>query len=147
MKIIKNNKENYNNNEELEFPMIHVCSECGSEIEIDETDLEQLDMDKETYIDYYCPVCGEWNTVEVTELHNWPKSFYHFGVTENAVPCEDKWVQRFVNDIAKFLSDSKPGDSFEAGTGDTIVIGKHYEDCKQIIVAKNYWEETYDLKD
>lgn len=151
MKVIKNNKDAQEEQvklEDLEFPMIHVCTECGSEIEIEEEDLEDLNLSsREVHTGYYCPICGEWNTVVLTEPHNWPESFYHYGHENNVVKVSDGWIQKFVDTVVKFLEDSKIGDTFETGAGDIVVIGRHQEDCKQIIVAEKYWEETYDYTD
>ena len=118
------------------------CPACGCTIEYTEEDLEDLDHGT----GFYCPDCGEEIYHERFELHKFPRAFYRFGVNNGAVAISDETIQMYINDVARVLKNANVGEFTCTGTGDTMVIGLKFEDEDHIIVAKNYWEEEYNIK-
>ena len=118
------------------------CPNCGCTVEYNEYDLEDFDHGT----GFYCPDCGQEIYHKRFNTHQFPEAFYHFGVGKDSVTLDDKEVQKYVDEVAKQLDNCNIGSHYYIGSGDTMVIGFKYEDEDHIIVAKNYWEEEYDIK-
>lgn len=122
-------------------PMKVKCWDCDAEIEYDEEDVVDNRIK--------CPDCGASNWVgeEEKEVPKFPDSFYHFGVSEDAVKISEKETADYVKHIIERM-EAEPNDSWVAeGSGDTMVIGLRSEECNTIIVCKNYWEDSYNYRE
>lgn len=83
-------------------------------------------------------------------MKKFPNDFYHFD--HSAVRLTDKEIDGDVQAIKKALKRQErdtPKDFSPVftGTGDTFVIGFRMEDCKTIIVCRNYYELEYAYKE
>lgn len=107
--------------------------------------LEYTDEDIDTLIDGYgfeCPYCHKDIVIEeyLTEPV-FPKAFYHFGDSKNAVHILDNEIQEWVDAVYADLKNSKKDfDCNSIASGDSIVFGIKGEEGITIWVAKNYWE-------
>ena len=68
-----------------------------------------------------------------------PRTFYHFG---SGKKISDKDIQGMVNRVVDNIKKADVGDFYTMATGDTMVVALKYEDSIDIIVAKDYWEDT-----
>ena len=68
-----------------------------------------------------------------------PRTFYHFG---SGKKISDKDIQGMVNKVVDNIKKADVGDFYITATGDTMVVALKYEDSIDVIVAKDYWEDT-----
>ena len=54
----------------------------------------------------------------------------------------DKNIQEMVNKVVDNIKRADVGDFYSMATGDTMVVALKNEDSTDIIVAKDYWEDT-----
>lgn len=136
------------NENKSKWPKRHICDNCGAELEYDEDDVHVGYLGCE-YIS--CPNCKNEDDVGDKRIQapTWKATFKH----SNALTCkdiEDTQVQEYINYALDVLSsdDSKDGDSFFTATGNLLVCGcKHDEGEIDIIVTKDYWEDSISLED
>lgn len=120
-------------------PIITTCPNCQYTISYTEDEVERVTNDGEGIL---CPNCDEPIVVKHIEPFTFPDTFYHFGGKETAVLNNNR-VQELVNVVKRKLQEElKVGDYTFTSTGDTKVFGFKFEDEDEIIVAKNYWEES-----
>ena len=88
-----------------------------------------------------CPECGEkiFITGERIMPPTFPQTFYHFGSDKK---ISDKNIQEMVNKVVDNIKRADVGDFYSMATGDTMVVALKNEDSTDIIVAKDYWEDT-----
>ena len=88
-----------------------------------------------------CPECGTemLTTGERIMPPTFPRTFYHFG---SGKKISDKDIQEMVNKVVDNIKKADVGDFYTMATGDTMVIALKYEDNIDVIVAKDYWEDT-----
>ena len=88
-----------------------------------------------------CPECGTemLTTGERIMPPTFPRTFYHFG---SGKKISDKDIQGMVNRVVDNIKKADVGDFYTMATGDTMVVALKYEDSIDVIVAKDYWEDT-----
>lgn len=88
-----------------------------------------------------CPECGEkiLRTGERIIPPTFPQTFYPFS---DGKKISDKDIQGMVNKVVDNIKKADVGDFYVTATGDTMVVALKYEDSIDIIVAKDYWEDT-----
>ena len=88
-----------------------------------------------------CPECGEKILITGERIMppTFPRTFYHFG---SGKKISDKDIQGMVNRVVDNIKKADAGDFYITATGDTMVVALKYEDNIDIIVAKDYWEDT-----
>lgn len=114
------------------------CPNCGNLLSYEKEDVE---------IGHYgcefitCPECGEKILITGERIMppTFPQTFYHFG---SGKKISDKDIQGMVNKVVDNIKQADVGDFYVMATGDTMVIALKYEDNIDIIVAKDYWEDT-----
>lgn len=88
-----------------------------------------------------CPECGEEILITGERIMppTFPQTFYHFG---SGKKISDKDIQEMVNKVVDNIKKADVGDFYVMATGDTMVVALKYEDNIDVIVAKDYWEDT-----
>ena len=88
-----------------------------------------------------CPECGEKILITGERIMppTFPQAFYHFG---SGKKISDNNIQGMVNKVVDNIKQADVGDFYTMATGDTMVIALKYEDNIDVIVAKDYWEDT-----
>ena len=88
-----------------------------------------------------CPECGEKILITGERIMppTFPKTFYHF---DSGKKISDKNIQEMVNKVVDNIKKAEVGDFHIMATGDTMVVALKYEDNIDVIVAKDYWEDT-----
>lgn len=88
-----------------------------------------------------CPECGEeiFITGERIMPPTFPRTFSRFS---DGVKISDKEIQEMVNTVVDNIKKADAGDFHIITTGDTMVVAIKYEDSTDVIVAKDYWEDT-----
>ena len=88
-----------------------------------------------------CPECGEEILITGERIMppTFPQTFYHFG---SGKKISDKNIQEMVNKVVDNIKIADVGDFYSMATGDTMVVALKNEDSTDIIVAKDYWEDT-----
>ena len=88
-----------------------------------------------------CPECGEEILITGERIMppTFPRTFYHFG---SGKKISDKNIQEMVNKVVDNIKIADVGDFYSMATGDTMVVALKNEDSTDIIVAKDYWEDT-----
>ena len=88
-----------------------------------------------------CPECGTemLTTGERVMPPTFPRTFFHFG---DGTKASDKGIQEMVNKVVDNIKTANVGDFYSISSGDTMVVALKYEDSIDIIVAKDYWEDT-----
>lgn len=129
--------------EEEKHPIITDCPHCRYTISYTEDEVERVDNND---IGVLCPNCKEPIATEHIEPFTFPDTFYHFGSgNDGNLPyiLSDEETQRYVDIVKRKLQqECQVGEYTFTGTGDTMVFGFKFEDEDEIIVAKNYWEES-----
>lgn len=140
MKVIKNNIAN---EKETKFPMKAICEYCGSEIELEENDVEVGEFG--LYF-FTCPCCGGLSDADdgidlTSENLDFPKHYYDFSDGKN-IPNEE--INRYVKECINSLRNSTDENFYHTctGGGDTIVHVRRYDDDENFVinVCKNYYE-------
>ena len=125
--VFQNNEEYYVN-----------CDRCNSQIAYYEYEVEDGVI--------LCPNCGEEIYVDPTKKpFVWPGGFYHFSASDSATCVTDKEIQAEIDDMLQNLQESAIGCHTAWATGDTLIIGIHYEDGIQIYVTKDYYDQFLDM--
>lgn len=121
-------------------PIITTCPHCQYTISYTEDEVKRVGNESMGVI---CPHCGGVVETEHIEPFTFPDTFYHFGVSEDAVCLSDDRVQEYVDIVKhKLRQECQVGEYTFTGSGDTMVFGFKFEDEDEIIVAKNYWSES-----
>ena len=121
-------------------PIITTCPHCQYTISYTEDDVERVENDG---LGVICPNCNKSIVLEHIEPFTFPDTFYHFGTSEGDVCLNDDEVQQYVDIVKRKLQQElEVGGYASAGSDDTMVFGFKFEDEDEIIVAKNYWEES-----
>lgn len=140
MKIIQNNYEY----EKEEISERYICEECNSVFEYNDYDIF---IDADGVESVTCPCCNHSCVVYIPTTEdniNFPKSFYQFGVCDDAVKIDDKEITFWIKDCINWLKDN-PNESFRyRGSGDTFVCVFNHDDEYYIMVAKKYFDCSID---
>lgn len=132
-----------NKNEKIRYC---TCTNC-------QTDLIYTDADVEDYGRGECVVCPNCNENvfigKRIKPATFPDSFFHYGVHDGAAVLSHTKTQEYVDQVVNFLKQSPENTYSFAGSGDTYVFGMRFEDdkCINVIVAKNYWEDTIEFSE
>ena len=88
-----------------------------------------------------CPECGEKILITGERIMppTFPRTFYHFG---SGKKISDKDIQGMVNKVVDNIKKANVGDFYSISSGDAMVVALKDEDSTDIIVAKDYWEDT-----
>ena len=129
-----------------EWPMRVMCENCQAELEIEESDVFVGEFG--CYL-FKCPCCGREVALDGIERDMKPtfkQTFWHthVGKSNNTVHIEDDEVQRMIDKcVSNLISDDVEAGEFSVqGTGDTVVYAFKYEDCIDILVTQDYYEDT-----
>ena len=121
-------------------PIVTTCPHCQYTISYTEDEVGRVENESMGVI---CPQCNGVIETEHIEPFTFPDTFYHFGTSESAVCLSDDEVQHYVDIVKRKLQqECQVGEYASTGSGDTMVFGFKFEDEDEIIVAKNYWEES-----
>lgn len=119
------------------------CPNCENLLSYEKKDVEIGYLGCECII---CPECSE--KIPITDERimppTFPQTFFHFG---GAAKVSDKDTQEMVNEAVENMKTAKVGDFCSIATGDTMVIALKYEDGVDVIVAKDYWEDSLTNED
>ena len=120
-------------------PIITVCPHCQYTISYTEDEIERVDNES---MGVCCPHCGGVVETEHIESFTFPDTFYHFDTNET-IKLTNEETQHYVDIVKRKLQqECQVGEYAFTGSGDTMVFGFKFEDEDEIIVAKNYWEES-----
>lgn len=117
------------------------CERCNARLEFEPSDVQTGEFGCGYIV---CPECGhkiylddpKFDKKVTHDNIKFPKDFWH--MDKNAVEISDEEIQRWVSEVAQAL---KNGDEYcSTGSGNTMVVGQHYEDEDYIYVFKNYYE-------
>ena len=88
-----------------------------------------------------CPECGEEILITGERIMppTFPQTFYHFG---SGKKISDKNIQEMINEVVDNIKIANVGDFYSISSGDAMVVALKNEDSTDIIVAKDYWEDT-----
>ena len=88
-----------------------------------------------------CPECGEKILITGERIMppTFPRTFYHFGSGKKIL---DKNIQEMINEVVDNIKIANVGDFYGISSGDAMVVALKYEDNIDVIVAKDYWEDT-----
>ena len=88
-----------------------------------------------------CPECGEKILITGERIMSptFPQTFYYFG---SGKKISDNNIQGMVNKVVDNIKKADVGDFYTTAIGDTMVVALKYEDSIDVIVAKDYWEDT-----
>lgn len=128
------------------WPKRVFCDECYAELEVEESDVFVGEFG--CYL-FECPCCGRKVALDGIERDTPPtfkQTFWHIftGKFNNMVHIEDDEIQRMIDKCVNNLisDDVKAGEHTMEATGDTAVCAFKYEDCIEIIVTQDYYNDT-----
>ena len=120
-------------------PIITTCPHCQYTISYMEDEVERVDNEG---VGVLCPNCEEPIVTKRIKPFTFPDTFYHFGTNETSKLTNEE-TQHYVDIVKRKLQqECQVGEYAFTGSGDTMVFGFKFEDEDEIIVAKNYWEES-----
>ena len=130
------------------WPKRVFCDECYAELEIEESDVFVGEFGCHLF---KCPCCGRKVAIDGIGRDTPPtfrKTFFHYSVTkEGTVPFKhipDNEVQEMIDKCVHRLisEDVEVGEYTMEAIGDTAVYAFKYEDCMDIIVTQDYYNDT-----
>ena len=130
------------------WPKRVFCDECYAELEVEESDVFVGEFGCHLF---KCPCCGREVALDDIERDMKPtfrKTFFHYSVTkEGTVPFKhipDNEVQEMIDKCVHRLisEDVEVGEYTMEAIGDTAVYAFKYEDCIEIIVTQDYYNDT-----
>ena len=130
------------------WPKRVFCDECQAELEIEESDVFVGEFGCHLF---KCPCCGREVAIDGIERDTPPtfkQTFFHYSVTkEGTVPFKhipDNEVQEMIDKCVHRLisEDVEVGEYTMEAIGDTAVYAFKYEDCIEIIVTQDYYNDT-----
>ncbi len=128
------------------WPKRVFCDECYAELEIEESDVFVGEFGCHLF---KCPCCGREVAIDGIERDTPPtfkQTFWHTYVSKSndTKHIEDDEIQQMINHcVSNLIPDSVEAGEFSMqGIGDTIVYAFKYEDCIEILVTQDYYEDT-----
>lgn len=128
------------------WPKRVFCDECYAELEIEESDVFVGEFGCHLF---KCPCCGREVAIDGIERDTPPtfrKTFCHTFAdkSNNTYHIEDDEIQKMINNcVSDLISDEVQAGEFSArACGDTVVYAFKYEDCIEILVTQDYYEDT-----
>ena len=120
-----------------------ICPNCGETLLYEKSDVDILNNNS---YGIYCPNCSAEVETKKRNKIAFPMDFYRFGMNPSSVHIEDEFIEKEINEMKKGLLNDPDLDYSELASGDTLIIGKKYEDCISFYVAKNYYQSYYELE-
>ena len=140
MRVIKSN------NTEPKWPKRVMCENCQAELEIEESDVFVGEFG--CYM-FKCPCCGRKVALDDIERDTPPtfkQTFLHIydDKSNNTKHIKDDEIQRMINHcVSKLIPDDvEVGEYTMEARGDTAVYAFKYEDCIEIIITQDYYNDT-----
>ena len=130
------------------WPKRVFCDECQAELEIEESDVFVGEFGCHLF---ECPCCNETNPIDGFDRDTPPifrKTFFHYSATKDGTVqskhIPDNEVQKMIDGCVHRLvsEDVKAGEYTVEAMGDTAVYAFKYEDCIEIIVTQDYYNDT-----
>lgn len=127
------------------WPKRVFCDECYAELEIEESDVFVGEFGCHLF---KCPCCGREVAVDGIERDTPPtfkQTFWHTFVdkSNDTKHIEDDEVQKMINDcISDLIDEVQAGEFSTRVCDDTVVYAFKYEDCIEILVTQDYYEDT-----
>ena len=128
------------------WPKRVFCDECQAELEIEESDVFVGEFG--CYL-FKCPCCGHKVAIDDIERDTPPKfkqTFLHTHVDKSngTKHIEDDEIQQMINHcVSNLVSDDvEAGEYTMEAMGDTAVYAFKYEDCIEIVVTQDYYNDT-----
>ena len=128
------------------WPKRVFCDECYAELEIEESDVFVGEFGCHLF---KCPCCGREVAVDGIERDTPPtfrQTFWHTFVdkSNDTKHIEDDEVQKMINNcVSDLISDEVQAGEFSTRVcGDTAVYAFKFEDCIEILVTQDYYEDT-----
>ena len=127
------------------WPKRVFCDACYAELEIEESDVFVGEFGCHLF---KCPCCGREGAVDGIERDTPPtfkQTFWHTHVdkSNDTKHIEDDEVQKMINNCVSDLIDEVQAGEFSArACGDTVVYALKYENCIEILVTQDYYEDT-----
>ena len=128
------------------WPKRVMCDECQAELEIEESDVFVGEFGCHLF---ECPCCGRKVAIDGIERDTPPmfrQTFWHTYAdkSNDTKHIEDDEVQKMINScVSDLISDEVQAGEFSMrACGDTVVYAFKYEDCIDILVTQDYYEDT-----
>ena len=130
------------------WPKRVFCDECYAELEVEESDVFVGEFGCHLF---KCPCCGREVAIDGIERDTPPtfrKTFFHNSATKESTVqskhISDNEVQKMIDGCVHRLisEDVKAGEYTMEAMGDTAVYAFKYEDCMDIIVTQDYYNDT-----
>ena len=128
------------------WPKRVFCDECYAELEIEESDVFVGELG--CYL-FKCPCCRREVAIDGIERDMKPtfkQTFLHIydDKSNNTKHIKDDEIQRMINHCVNNLisDDVEAGEFSMQGYGDTVVYAFKYEDCIEILVTQDYYNDT-----
>ena len=128
------------------WPKRVMCDNCEAELEIEESDVFVGEFGCHLF---KCPCCGREVAIDGIERDMKPtfkQTFLHIftGKSDDTIHIKDDEIQRMINHcVSKLIPDDVEAGEFSMqGYGDTAVYAFKYEDCIEIIVTQDYYNDT-----
>ena len=130
------------------WPKRVFCDECQAELEIEESDVFVGEFG--CYM-FKCPCCNETSPINEFDRNTLPifrKTFFHYSATKDGTVqskhIPDNEVQKMIDKCVYRLvsEDVETGEYTMEATGDTVVYAFKYEDCIEILVTQDYYNDT-----
>ena len=130
------------------WPKRVFCDGCQAELEIEENDVFVGEFG--CYL-FECPCCGRKVALDGIERDTPPtfrKTFFHYSATKDGTVqskhIPDNEVQEMIDKcVHRLISEDVEADKYTMeATGDTAVYAFKMENCIDIIVTQDYYEDT-----
>lgn len=128
------------------WPKRVFCDACYAELEVEESDVFVGEFG--CYL-FKCPCCGRKVALDGIERDTPPtfkQTFWHTydDKSNDTKHIEDDEIQRMINHCVNNLipEEVEAGEFSMQGTGDTVVYAFKYEDCIEILVTQDYYNDT-----
>ena len=128
------------------WPKRVFCDGCQAELEIEENDVFVGEFGCHLF---ECPCCGRKVAIDGIERDTPPmfkQTFWHIydDKSNDTKHIEDDEIQQMINHCVNNLisDDVEAGEFSMQGYGDTVVYAFKYEDCIEILVTQDYYNDT-----
>ena len=128
------------------WPKRVFCDECYAELEVEESDVFVGEFGCHLF---KCPCCGREVAIDDIGRDTPPtfkQTFLHIydDKSNNTKHIKDDEIQQMINHCVNNLisDDVEAGEFSMQGYGDTVVYAFKYEDCIEILVTQDYYNDT-----
>lgn len=131
------------------WPKRVICENCRAELEIEADDVFVGEFG--CYL-FKCPCCEHNTAIDGIERDTPPtftQTFWHTSADDGAVYLSDEKVQEMIDECVRRLIDEnvEPGEYTMQATCNTAVYAFKFEDCIDILVTQDYWEDSVSKED